>query len=600
MSELLRERDIEFLLYEFLDTASLLERDRYRDHSLEIFRATIEAARDIAETRLLPNYQKGDENEPQFDGKAVKVIPQTREVWDVIRKSGFLKAAADTEDGGLQLPEVILRASEAYFLAADPGTTAYAFLTWGVINLLRSFGSAEQKALYLPLLLEGEASGTMALTEPGQGSSLADIRTRAEPLPDGSWRIFGQKMFITAGDHDLTDNIIHMVLAKTRREGGVHGISLFIVPKFMVGPDGRPGARNDVALAGLLHKMGWRNATSAVLNFGEKDGAVGYLIGGEGRGLACMFQMMNEARIGVGMGAAALAVRGFLYSLQYAKERVQGRLPSNKNPVSPQVRLIDHADVRRMLLAQKAYGEGALALCLYATSLFEDEHTLPDAAARKRAGELLSLLTPVVKSWSSRYGCQANDLAIQVLGGAGYIREHPLEQIYRDQRLNPIHEGAEAIHGLDILGRKVRQSEGIALVHFEREIQATVEQCAGHAVLEPMAVEVKRHLALLLETTRSLVGSAGQDIDMDAALANATLYLDAFGRVTIAWIWLRQASVAQQALEAGAASTDRDFYEGKVQAARYYVEWELPAIEQTCALLAKPNLLPLHTRAACL
>lgn len=591
MTEILRARDIEFLLHEFLDTAALLTRPRYREHSLEVFEATLDAARKVAQNDLAPHYQKGDANEPRFDGHNVHMLAETRQAWDVIRAGGFLKIGCDVQDGGLQLPEVIVRTVLAYFLAANAASTYYPALSWGVINLLRSFGSAAQKSLYLPGLLEGECTGTMALTEPAQGSALADIRTRAEPQADGSWRIFGQKMFITGGEHSLTDNIIHMVLAKTKGAGeGARGISLFIVPKFLLNADGSRGARNDVALAGLLHKMGCRNATSTVLNFGEREGALGYLIGGEGQGLACMFQMMNEARIGVGIGAAAVALRAYLYALDYAGQRPQGRLPSNKDPASAQVMLIEHADVRRLLLAQKAFGEGALALSLYAASLFEDEHTQPDAALRKRAGQLLGLLTPVVKSWSARYGCQANDMAIQVLGGAGYMREHPLEQLYRDQRLNPIHEGAEAIHGLDILGRKVRLEGGIALAHFETDVRLTLAAAAMTPALRELGEMLEAQLTRLLETTRIVLAVVAHDAD--AGLANATLYLDVFGRVAVAWIWLRQALVAQRALERAQAPLDTGFYQGKLQAARYYIEWELPMVEHLCRLLATPNLLP--------
>ena len=596
MTDILRARDIRFLLYEFLDTAALLTRERYREHSREVFDATLDAARHIAEKNLLPHYQMADAHEPTFDGQQVHMLAETRAAWDVIRASGFLKIACDAQDGGLQLPEVIVRSVLAWFLAANAPTGYYPVLTWGVINLLRSFGSAAQKALYLPGLLEGECTGTMALTEPAQGSALADIRTRAEPQADGSWRIFGQKMYITGGDHSVTENIIHMVLAKTKgAPPGARGISLFIVPKFLLNADGSRGARNDVALAGLLHKMGCRNATSTVLNFGEQDGARGWLIGGEGQGLACMFQMMNEARIGVGIGAAAVALRAYLYALDYAKQRPQGRQPSNKNPASKQVMLIEHADVRRLLLAQKAYGEGALALSLYAAALFEDERTHPDAAQRTRAGQLLGLLTPVVKSWPARYGCQANAMAIQVLGGAGYMREHPLEQLYRDQRLNPIHEGAEAIHGLDLLGRKLRLDDGIALRHFEAELRADIAAASALPALRDLAEGLAVQHARLLQTTAVLLGAAAQDAD--AGLANATLYLDVFGRVTVAWIWLRQAVVAQRALDAAAPEQDAAFYQGKLQAARYYIECELPAIEHPCRLLVTPNQVPYRMAA---
>lgn len=599
MTEVLRARDVRFLLYEFLDTASLLHRERYKDHDLNVFSSILEAARNIAEKTLLPHYQKADANEPQFDGERVHVLPDTKVAWDVMRESGFLKAGTDMEDGGLQLPQVIVRCAFAYFLAANGSSSAYFFLTTGVINLIRSFGNASQKELYLPGLLEGNFTGTMAMTEPSQGSALADIRTRAEPQADGSWRLFGQKIFISGGDHDLTENIIHMVLAKTAgAPPGAAGISLFIVPKYMVNPDGTNGTRNDVALAGLLHKMGCRNSVSTALSFGEKDGAIGYLIGEEGKGLACMFQMMNEARIGVGIGAASAALRGFYYSLEYAKERPQGRHPSNKNPASPQVKLTEHADIRRMLLAQKSYGEGALALCLYAASLFEDEHTHPVQEERVRAGQLLGLLTPVVKSWSSRYGCQSNDLAIQVMGGAGYMREYPVEQLYRDQRLNPIHEGAEGIHGIDILGRKIRLDGGVALRHFEQAVSKTIDDASAESALQTLAQSVKAHLDLLLETTKSLVIAMGKDID--AGMSNATIYLDTFGRVTASWIWLRQALIAQQALKRLPIEADSDFYQGKLLAARYYIEWELPAIEHQCKLLVEPNLLPFRAPVQCL
>jgi butyryl-CoA dehydrogenase len=599
MNEILRERDIDFLLYEFLDTSSLLARPCYSQHSIEVFRETVDLARNVATKYLLPHYQKADAQEPKFDGSTVTTVPETRAAWDVIRESGFLKTSCAESDGGMQLPEVLARVVMAYFLAANNSSSAYPFLTIGVINLLRSFGSPEQKTKYLPVLMEGAATGTMALTEPSQGSALADIKTRAVRQADGAWKIFGQKMYISGGDHDVAPNIVHLVLAKSDPQAvGVHGISLFIVPKFLLAEDGSPGVRNDVALAGLLHKMGSRNSTSTILNFGEKDGAVGYLIGPEGKGLACMFQMMNEARIGVGISAAAIALRGFYYSLDYATQRKQGRLPSNKDARTPQVALVEHPDVRRMLLTQKAYAEGALALCLYAASLFEDQHTSPDANSRQRAAELLDLLTPVVKSWPSRYGCLANDLAIQVLGGAGYMREYPVEQLYRDQRLNPIHEGAEGIHGLDILGRKVRQKSGVAIGIFTEEVLATVKLASAVSELRSLAESVASHLELVLQTTKSVTKLV--DADPDAGLSNATLYLDVFGRLTVAWLWLKQALAAMHGLSAKPSTEDAKFYQGKLHAAKFYIEWELPEIGHRCALLTQPNLVPLHTPVDCL
>jgi alkylation response protein AidB-like acyl-CoA dehydrogenase len=574
MTSLLNPRDVQFLLYEFLDCEALLQRPRYGEHSREIFDATIDTARQIAEAKLAPHSSKGDANEPQFDGKTVTLIPETHEAWAAIAGAGFHNAHWDFDEGGLQMPEVILRAAISYFYSANVASSSYSFLTIGAANLLRSFGTPAQKARYLGPMGDGRFAGTMALTEPGQGSALGDIKTSAELQPDGSYRLFGQKMFISGGDQSITENIVHMVLARIKgAPPGVRGISLFLVPKVLVNEDGTLGARNDVALAGLLHKMGWRNTTSTVLSFGEKGGAVGTLLGEAGKGLAHMFQMMNEARIGVGLCAASIAYRGYMLSLEYARERPQGRLPSCRDPHSAQIKLVEHADIRRLLLAQKVYAEGSLALCLYGASLQEDLHTHPDAASRAEAGRLLDLLTPVMKSWSARYGCVANDSAIQILGGSGYIREYPLEQLYRDQRLNPIHEGAEAIHGIDLLGRKVVMDNGAAYKLFRNNVAVSVAQAAADPALACLAKNFAIPLARLDEVTLKLGALLASD--PDRALANATIYLDVFGRVVAAWIWLRQAQAAQAGINRDASSAD--FYRGKLQAARYAIDWDLPA-----------------------
>jgi butyryl-CoA dehydrogenase len=507
MTTLIPERDLRFMLYEFLDTASLVERPRYREHSRDVFDAVLESARQIAEDLFANHNAKGDANEPTFDGEKVNLIPETKAAWDAFAKAGLLSAHWENDEGGLQIPEVVLRAAMSYFCAANAASSGYPFLTIGAANLLRTFGDDQLKALYLAPMGDGRFAGTMALTEPGQGSALGDIKTAAVRQTDGSYRIFGQKMFISGGDQSLTPNIVHMVLARTRGgPPGVKSISLFLVPKVLVNADGSPGPRNDVALAGLLHKMGWRNTTSTVLSFGERSGAVGYLLGQEGRGLAHMFQMMNEARIGIGLFAASIACRGYRIALDYARERAQGRLPSSRDPLSPQVRLIAHADIRRLLLAQKAYAEGGLALCLYASSLFEDQETHPDAAQRELAATLLDLLTPVVKSWPSKYGCAANEMAIQVLGGAGYTRDHLAEQLYRDQRLNPIHEGAEAIHGLDLLARKVVMNDGAALDVFQAAVMATLIEARRHPDLVPLCEALSAAASRLMEVTAALVG----------------------------------------------------------------------------------------------
>lgn len=589
-TRLLNDRDIEFMLYELLNTESLLERPRYKEHSREVFNATLDTAKVIAEKYFANHNAKGDANEPTFDGEKVHQIPETKEAWDAFAEAGFLAAHYDFEDDGMQMPETILRAAMAYFTAANVATTGYPFLSLGAANLIHSFASEEHKARFLPPMKDGRFSGTMALTEPGQGSALADIKTYAEPADDGTYRIFGQKMFISGGDQSITSNIIHMVLAKIKgAPAGVKGISLFICPKVLVNEDGSLGERNDVALAGLLHKMGYRNTTSTVLSFGEKGGAIGYLVGEPHKGLNYMFQMMNEARIGVGMGAALLGYQGFNYSLDYARERPQGRLPSTKDPESKQISIIQHADVRRMLLAQKSYVEGGLAMCLFASSLFEDSNTGETEEARRDAITLLDLITPMVKSWPSAYGLKANELAIQVLGGSGYIREYPVEQYYRDNRLNPIHEGTDAIHGLDLLGRKVMMNKGAGYKLFNKTLATTIAEAKQQTGLAEFADQLEVALNTLNTVTSTLLGKLPEGID--EGMANATIYLDLFGRVFASWIWLKQAMAATQGLaKADVQESDRNFYQGKLQANRYYFEWELPQIETQAKLLMSHNL----------
>ena len=588
-AEMLSSRDLDFLLYEFLDTESLVNRPRYQEHSREIFDVTISGAKKIADRYFANHYSKGDSNEPNFDGENVQLVPETQDAWDAVAEYGMMAAHHDFSDGGMQLPEVVCRAAGAYFSAANVSSSGYYVLTVAAANLISSFGSEEQKERYMRPMMDGSFAGTMALTEPEQGSALADITTKARPKPDGNYLIKGQKIFITNGDHDLTDNIIHLVLARIEgAPAGVNGISLFVVPKIILNDDGTLGERNDVALAGLLHKMGCRNATSTMLSFGENEGAVGYLLGQPHQGLTYMFQMMNDMRVGVGLGAAVLAYRAYLYSLDYARERRQGRLPSNKDPLSKQTRIIEHADVRRMLLTQKMYSEGSLALCLYAASLVEDSQTASTDGDKQRAAALLDLLTPIVKSWPSKYGCVSNDLAIQVLGGSGYIREHPVEQLYRDQRLNPIHEGTEGIHGLDLLGRKVRINNQYNYLCFKDEVRKTLTSASESEGLAKYVSPVEQALKRLDEVTDCLLAVIQEN--PDRGLANATVYLDMFGRIVMAWIWLKQAVVATQQLQAdesNLAESERNFYKGKIHATQYCIEWELPqTVHQTELLMA--------------
>jgi hypothetical protein len=380
-------------------------------------------------------------------------------------------------------------------------------------------------------------------------------------------------MWISGGDHELAENIVHLVLAKIPGgPAGVKGISLFVVPKFLVGPDGRIGERNDVVIAGLNHKMGVRGTTNTALNFGEgahrpggAAGAVGYLVGAPHAGLTYMFHMMNEARIGVGMCATGLGYTGYLHAVDYARTRLQGRPVTDRRPEVPQIPLIEHTDVRRMLLAQKAYAEGALALELYCSTLMDEQQTAADAGVRQRASLLLDVLTPIAKSWPSQWCVAANDLAIQVHGGYGYTRDYPVEQFYRDNRLNSIHEGTHGIQAIDLLGRKISMQGGAGLALLIETIQATTAKAvASGGDAQEYAVSLDAALVRLGAVTAQLYGTG----DPTLILANATVYLEAVGHLVVAWLWL------EQLLAVGERTGD--FYDGKRQAARYFFRFELP------------------------
>ncbi|MCZ4499154.1 MAG: acyl-CoA dehydrogenase protein [Marmoricola sp.] len=574
MSLLMSRRDLEFLLYEWLDVEKLTARDRYAEHSRETFDAALGLAEDIATEHFAPHNKTADANEPTYDGERVHLIPEVAKALEVYFGSGLLAASMDEEIGGGQLPQVVASALMTWFQAANVGTSGYPFLTAANANLLLAHGTSEQVDTWVRPMIEGRYFGTMCLSEPGAGSSLADVATRAEPQPDGSYRLFGNKMWISAGEHDLSENIVHLVLARVAgAPAGVKGLSLFIVPKVLA-----DGTRNDVTLAGLNHKMGYRGTTNTLLNFGEKGGAVGDLIGEAGRGLTYMFHMMNEARIGVGVGAMALGYTGYLKSLQYAKERVQGRPVGQTAPVA----IAEHADVKRMLLAQKSYVEGALGLLLFCSRLVDEEKTAETQEARDAAHLLLDVLTPVAKSWPSQWCLEANSLAIQVHGGYGYTRDYDVEQHYRDNRLNPIHEGTHGIQGQDLLGRKVIMQDGAGLVALVATIKETIDRAGDH----PYAAQLDAVVDRVATVTRTIWAPA----DPELALANASTYLEAVGHTVLAWIWL------EQLLAVGDA--DGDFYDGKRAAAAYFFRYELPRTGPQLDLLAQLDRTTLDTPTA--
>ncbi|MFI9507882.1 acyl-CoA dehydrogenase [Nocardia sp. NPDC052566] len=590
MPELLARRDVDFLLYEWLDVTALTARSRFAEHSKETFDAVLDLSADLAEKYFAPHNKLSDANEPTMrpDG-TVQIIGEVRTALQAFTEAGMMAGEFDERLGGMQLPSTVARAAMAWFHAANIATAGYPFLTIANANLLAHHGSEQQVNDYVRPMLEGRYFGTMCLSEPQAGSSLADITTRAVPQADGTYRLFGTKMWISGGDHELSENIVHLVLAKAPGGGaGVKGISLFIVPKYLPGQ----GERNDVALMGLNHKMGCRGTTNTMLAFGDgtytpqgSAGAIGFLVGEEHRGLSYMFHMMNEARIGVGFAATALGYVAYLKSLEYAKVRTQGRPAGAKDAVAP-VPIVEHADVRRMLLAQKSYVEGALALVLYCARLV-DEQTTAESDAAREAALLLDVLTPVTKSWPSEWCLRANDLAIQVHGGYGYTRDYDVEQHYRDNRLNPIHEGTTGVQGLDLLGRKVTMADGAGLRLLGTRIAATVERavrCGGDIELHA------RHLAAVWSALVAVTDRLTSVGEPAVGLANSTPYLQAFGHTVLAWLWL------EQLLAVG--TKQGAFYDGKRQAARYFFVYELPSVTTTLNILSMLDTTVLDTDPA--
>ncbi|MBQ25496.1 acyl-CoA dehydrogenase [Alcanivorax sp.] len=570
---ILDRRDLSFQLFEVLDTDSLFARPRFEDHSRETIEAALDTAEKLAREKFANHNALSDKEEPTFvDGKVV-MRPEVKEAFDAYINAGFLSSRASFEEGGMQLPEIAAAACKGMFTCVNPSSTGYAFLTAAAANVIRNFGSDTLKTRFLEPMMAGRFTGTMALTEPHAGSSLTDIRTRAVPQDDGSYRLKGNKIFISGGENELADNIVHLVLAKIPGgPEGVKGISLFVVPKYRLDEAGNPDARNDVILAGLIHKLGYRGTTSTALTFGDGDDCHGYLVGEPHQGLRYMFQMMNEARVGVGFGAGLLGYRGYRFSLDYARDRVQGRHPDDADFSKPQVPIIEHADVKRLLLTQKAYAEAAIAMSLYGYRLVDDIET-GDEVASEEAALLLDLLTPVLKTWPSEFGLKANDMAIQVFGGAGYTREYPVEQVWRDNRLNPIHEGTTGVHGLDLLGRKVWMDNGKGMMLLASRIVADVQATTDERC-KPMAEALQAMLPNIEKATQA-VGKQMASAGPRAALSNANAYLQLLGHTVAAWMWLRQANAAV----ALSNPDDAIFAKGKLQAARYFFRWELPRVE---------------------
>ncbi|MGD9300901.1 MAG: acyl-CoA dehydrogenase [Desulfobacterales bacterium] len=568
------ERNIKFLLYEVFDIESLTEYEYYSEHNRKMFDMVLKAAVKLGKDFLFPIFEEMDRNQPELVNGEVKVHPSVKTIMKEFGQGGWISSRAPFDRDGEQLPSLVADVCEFIFSAANYSANAYPGLTFGASHLIESFGSQELYNTYVPRMRAGEWQGTMALTEPEAGSSLSDITTMAEPTDADYYHIKGQKIFISAGDHDGVDNVVHLMLAKIEgAPAGVKGISLFVVPKKRIDDSGNL-IPNDVVASGVYHKLGYRGCPIVQLSMGDRNDCRGWLVGEPHNGLKYMFQMMNEARIGVGMGATAMATAAYYASLDYSRSRLQGRKMGQKDPNLPPVPIIEHADVKRMLLFQRAVIEGALSLILQCSKYVDFQNVL-EGEDKEKYHLLLEILTPIAKSYPSEMGIISISQGLQCLGGSGYCDDYPLEQYYRDCRIHPIHEGTTGIQGMDLLGRKVIMKNGRAFLLFINEIEDTIGNAQKYIELRGFANDLNSTLTDLQDVTQHLVRIAQQQ-GPEVFLADATLYLEFFSLVTIAWQWLLQAVAVQKALNNGAKKSDQNFYHGKMFTLRYFFAYELP------------------------
>jgi butyryl-CoA dehydrogenase len=577
---LLDDRDVAFLLYDVHAAHLLCDLPAFAEHSRETFDLVLDASRRLAREVLFPAYRAMDAEPAVLEGGRVRVHPAMHAIYPRLVELGIISAARPPEVGGQRLPETIAGMAMGYLMAANGAAAGFAFLTSGAAHLIEAFGSAALKETYMTRMYAGEWTGTMALTEPQAGSSLTDVKTTATPAGDHHL-LRGSKIFISGGDHDLTENVVNLALA--RIDGappGIKGVSLFVVPRR------RPDASgalvdNDVETAGLIHKIGWRGIPSVILSLGERGDCHGYLIGEPHRGISYMFQMMNEARILIGLSGAATASVAYHEAVAYARVRPQGRGLRSRDPAQHQVPIIEHADVRRMLLRQKAIVEGALSLVVAASRYADLAAHGATPEERRVASALLDLLTPVVKSFPAEKGFESNTLALQIHGGYGYSSEYLPEAWLRDQKLNSIHEGTTGIHGMDLLGRKVIAGGGETLRLFAAEVAAAVTRARAAGVDAPLCDEVERAVALITSLTGELA-AMGLGGDVERMMLHSADYLELFSVVVVGWQWLLQAAAAREALARGAEPAG--FHEGKLCAAAYWIATELPRVPHLAAL----------------
>lgn len=593
-SKFVSMRNIKFMLNEVFDMQGLIQNPYFSGHSQKSSEMIIDAAMKIGTKLLNPVFTEMDRTPPELENGEVKVHPQVKAIMREFGENGWISATFKAEQGGDQLPILIANCCNMIFCAANYSGSVYMGLSAGAAKLILTFGDDILKDKYVPNLLSGKWQGTMALTESQAGSSLADLSTTAYPTDDGHYKIKGQKIFISAGDHNCVENVVHLMLARIDgAPAGVKGISLFVVPKKRITEKGLES--NDVAVSQVFHKLGYRGAPITELVFGEKNDCHGYLLGEPGKGLGYMFQMMNGARLEVGLGAAAIASAAYYSALDYTENRLQGRELTSKDPSSAQLPIISHADVKRMLLFQKSVFEGAFSLILQC-SRYEDMCEISTADEKERWHLLLDLLTPVAKTYPAEMGILATSQSIQCFGGYGYCEDFPVEQHFRDMRIHTIHEGTTGIQAMDLLGRKTIMKNGKAMTIYFEEVNKAIASAKNFSQLQPLCQQLESSLKLLQDVTMHLVGIA-MGGKPDVFLADATLYLEMFGSIAVGWQWLVMATAAAKALEKNPSKSETSFYEGKIFTCRYYFAYELVKITGLATRLTDGNPLTMEMEA---
>ncbi|MDC6389233.1 acyl-CoA dehydrogenase [Maribacter sp. PR1] len=569
--KLYSRENLDFILFDVLSVQTLNTLSFFGEYDKESLGMILDTASELAD-RIKPEHiAESDRNEPELKKGSVQVHPSVHEFVKHYAEAGFVGATLPEALGGFQIPKTIVAAIDFILCSKSNSFIMYTDLAKGVANVIATFGTEAQKQRFLPNLLSGKWLGTMCLTETESGSSLANITTKAIPQSDGSYHIKGQKIFISAGDHDVTENIMHLVLARIEgAPNGTKGISLFLVPTRL-----ENGEDNDVNSIGIYHKMGQKATPAMHLEFGANDMCVGYLVGEAHKGLSHMFLMMDNARLSVGSMGAGIASAAYYHALRYAKERKQGKHLDESKDASESVAIINHPDVRRMLLSQKAFLEGTLGFILQCYSYLDLQKYSPNEDEVDKYTRLLNLLTPVAKTYGAEHGVSSVNKALQVFGGYGYTADFPLEQLARDVRILPIYEGTTGIHALGLLGRQVLRDQGKALAIWRNEVMKDVNQALEIKEIEVFASSLSLEIDHFFEITQHLAELTKKNT-ADIYLADANLYMEFFGTLNVGWQWIKQATIACKKME---EKPDTVFLKSKVKTMQFFFAYEIPNLK---------------------